>query len=63
MNQPLTLAGMVQGDRQNCAFEPFRGGIKIYHLVQGEHGVALLRYQPDASAPRRLETIVVLEGS
>lgn len=35
--------------------------------MQGEPGVALLRYQPDAAVPRHrhlgLETIVVLEGS
>jgi anti-sigma factor ChrR (cupin superfamily) len=67
MNEPLALAGMIQGGWRDCAFEPFREGVEICHLVQGEPGVALLRYQPGASVPRHrhtgLETIVVLEGS
>lgn len=67
MMEPLALHGMIQGGWRDYAFEPFREGVEICHLVQGEPAVALLRYQPGASVPRHrhtgLETIVVLEGS
>lgn len=67
MKEPLALAGLVSGGWRDCVFEPFREGVEICHLVQGEPGVALLRYQPGAAVPRHrhtgLETIVVLEGS
>lgn len=67
MKEPLSLNGMIQGGWSDCAFEPFRDGVEICHLVQGEPAVALLRYQSGASVPRHrhmgLETIVVLEGS
>lgn len=67
MKEPLAIAGMLHGCWRDCAFEPFREGVAICHLVQGEPGVALLRYQPGAAVPRHrhlgLETIIVLEGS
>ena len=48
-------------------FLPFREGIEISHIVEGEPTIALLRYQAGAAVPRHrhlgLETILVLEGS
>ena len=67
MADPLHLAGLVQGGWGDLSFEPFRDGVEICRLVDGEPGVALLRYAPGASVPRHrhlgLETIVVLKGS
>jgi anti-sigma factor ChrR (cupin superfamily) len=64
---PLAFAGMIQGGWKDQTFEPFREGVEICRLVDGEPAVALLRYAPGASVPRHLheglETIVVLEGS
>ena len=54
-------------DSSNLAFEPFRDGIEIVTLAQGEPAVALLKYAPGARVPRHrhtgLETIYVIEGS
>lgn len=47
-------------------FQPFRDGVEIYHIQQGQPAVALLRYAPGARIPLHLhtglETILVLEG-
>lgn len=52
---------------QDLAFQPFREGVEIFHLWQGQPAVALLRYAPGARVPRHrhrgLETILVLEGT
>ena len=67
MSDQIVLHGLLQGGWKDCAFEPFRDGVEICHLVQGEPAVALLRYAPGASVPRHLhqglETIVVLDGA
>ena len=66
MSEPLAIAVMLQGGWRDGAFDPFSEGVEICHLVQGEPGVALLRYAPGASVPRHrhlgLETIIVLDG-
>lgn len=63
----LHLAGLLDGGWRDQTFEPFREGVEICPLIEGEPAAALLRYQPGASVPRHLhagmETIVVLEGS
>ena len=52
---------------RNCRYEPFHEGVDICWLVEGEPGVALLRYAPGARVPRHrhtgLETLLVLHGS
>lgn len=52
---------------QSMTFEPFREGVEICRLYEGEPAVALLRYAPGASVPHHshtgLETIYVLDGS
>lgn len=66
MNRPLSFPALLGQGWQAMRFEPFREGIEICTLMAGEPGLALLRYQPGASAPLHLhqghETIVVLEG-
>ena len=51
---------------QDLTFQPFREGVEIFHLWQGEPAVALLRYAPGSGVPRHrhrgLETIIVLSG-
>jgi len=67
MTKQIVLKNMLQGGWRDCAFEYFRDGIEICRLVSGAPEVALLRYQPGASAPlhlhQGLEMIVILEGS
>lgn len=62
MSEPLAL---INGWHDR-SFEPFRDGIEICRLIDGEPAVALLRYAPGARVPnhrhRGLETIVVLDG-
>ncbi len=67
MAEPASLPGLLGGGWQALAFEPFREGVEICHLVRGSPAVALLRYAPGAQVPRHrhtgLETVLVLEGS
>ncbi|WP_421848932.1 cupin domain-containing protein [Oricola sp.] len=55
------------GGWKELPFEPFRTGVEIHMLREGEPALALLRYQQGASVPAHLhpdvETILVLEGS
>lgn len=48
-------------------FQPFREGVDIHFIKEGQPAVALLRYAPGASVPRHkhtgLETILVLDGA
>jgi anti-sigma factor ChrR (cupin superfamily) len=68
---PLRFPALLNEGFRNAAFEPFREGVEICHLVRPESGrgpaLALLRYRPGASVPLHehvgLETICVLEGS
>ena len=64
---PVALPDLLTGGWRSLAFQPFRDGVEICWLVEGEPGVALLRYAPKASVPRHrhlgLETIVVLDGA
>lgn len=63
----MLFADLVDGGWRDCTFEPFRPGVEICTLLDGEPTVALLRYQPGASVPRHqhvgVETILVLDGS
>ena len=58
---------LLAGGWKDLPFEPFRPGVEIHRLRDGEPALALLRYQPGASVPSHLhpdvETILVLEGS
>jgi anti-sigma factor ChrR (cupin superfamily) len=64
------FAGLLAGGWRGLPFEPFRKGIDIHWLMKGPPNgpsVALLKYEPGASAPRHmhpaLETVIMLEGS
>jgi anti-sigma factor ChrR (cupin superfamily) len=67
MAEPFALLDIVGGGWRELAFTPFRDGIEVCHLIEGEPGVAVLRYAPGATVPRHrhtgLETVLVLEGS
>lgn len=66
MTQGSVFAGLMDKGWETLAFEPFRDGVEICHLVRGEPALALLKYQAGARIPRHrhdgLETIVVLSG-
>ncbi|MEM9206134.1 MAG: cupin domain-containing protein [Pseudomonadota bacterium] len=67
MADPLHIAKLLGGGWRNLEFRPFREGIEISWLKTGEPGIAILRYQPGASAPLHLhpdmEMILVLDGA
>ncbi len=60
------MAGLIEGGWRDLEFAPFREGVEVFWIRQGEPAIALLRYAPGASVPRHfhtgLETIVVLDG-
>lgn len=64
---PFVFAGLLKDGWTQLDFKPFREGVEIYELCQGEPAVALLRYQPGARIPAHrhmgLESILVLEGA
>jgi len=63
---PLFFPPLLDGGWRNFDFRYFREGVEIATLLDGEPGVALLRYAPGAGVPRHrhtgLETILVLDG-
>jgi len=67
MSEPLRLHGLATGGWRDLPFEPFRPGVEICRLLDGEPAIALLRYAPGASIPRHrhsgLETVLVLDGA
>lgn len=67
MIDPFTVPNLLNGGWKSLDFQPFREGIEIAHLLQGEPALAVLRYQPGATVPRHAhvgaETVLVLEGS
>lgn len=67
MIEPFSISGVLAGGWQRFEFGPFRDGIEIAHVIEGQPAVALLRYSPGAKVPRHrhpgLETVYVLEGS
>ncbi|GHF42232.1 cupin domain-containing protein [Seohaeicola zhoushanensis] len=67
MPEPAALLSFL-AHWEDQPFQPFREGVEICPLWQGEGpDVALLRYAPGASVPRHrhtgLETILVLSGT
>ncbi len=64
---PMVFSGLLREAWQSYAFQPFREGVEICSLYEGEPAVALLKYRPGASVPRHrhlgLETIMVLDGA
>lgn len=58
---------MLPDGWRGAVYQPFRDGVEISPIVEGEPAVALLRYAPGAGVPRHLhrgmETILILEGS
>ena len=67
MPDSIVLDDIVGGGWRHRAFEPFRDGIEICHVLAGEPAVAILRYSPGATVPPHehvgLETVMILEGS
>lgn len=67
MTDPIHLERLKDGAWHRLPFQPFREGVEILPIRQGEPAVALLRYAPGSSVPEHqhtgLETIYVLEGS
>lgn len=67
MIKPIVLENIFSGGWKDLPFQPFKEGVEIYSIVDGEPALALLRYAPGASVQRHrhadLETICVLEGS
>jgi anti-sigma factor ChrR (cupin superfamily) len=67
MSDPFSLSAFLPDVWRDATYEPFREGVEISPIVEGEPAVALLRYAPGATIPkhlhRGLETILVLEGS
>jgi len=67
MPEPFSIAGLMAGGWRDLPFAPFREGIEMCVLVEGEPALALLRYAPGGRAPAHrhmgMETILVLEGA
>ena len=67
MADPVNVNEILSGASTAHVFEPFRDGIEICRLLEGEPAVAMLRYSPGATVPRHthrgLETVLVLEGA
>ncbi len=67
MNKPIIINDLLHGGWRNYEFKPFREGIEISILYEGDSTLALLKYQPGATAPLHLhnglETVIILEGS
>jgi anti-sigma factor ChrR (cupin superfamily) len=66
VSDPICLPNLIAGGWRQAVFQPFRDGVDISPILDGEPAVALLRYAPGAGVPRHmhhgLETIVVLDG-
>lgn len=67
MTKPIVLENILFGGWKDLPFQPFKEGVEIYSIIEGEPALALLKYAPGASVQRHrhadLETIYVLEGS
>lgn len=67
MSEPFSLAAFLPDTWRDAVYQPFRDGVEISPIIEGEPAVALLRYAPGAGVPRHLhrglETILVLTGS
>lgn len=67
MPEPFALKAFLPDAWREAIYQPFREGVEISPIVEGEPAVALLRYAPGAGVPRHLhrglETILVLQGS
>ena len=67
MLEPTQIKDLLYGGWEKLSFVPFRPGITAHHFATGTPGIAVLRYEPGASAPEHehvdFEVIVVLSGS
>ncbi len=67
MTKAIVLENILSGGWKDLPFQPFKEGVEIYPIVNGEPALALLKYAPGASVQRHthsdLETICVLAGS
>jgi len=67
VSKPFVFTDLVFDGWKQYKFEPFQPGVEICWLLEGEPGVALLRYAPGAKVARHrhggLETILILDGS
>lgn len=67
MLDPKITRDLIGGGWKDLEYEPFKPGITAHWLLTGEPGIAILWYEPGASAPLHLhvdvETILVLDGT
>lgn len=67
MTAPFNVPDLINGGWNSLDFVPFREGIEIAKILEGEPALAILRYQPGATVPAHRhpapETVLVLEGS
>ncbi len=67
MPDQLLVSGLTNGGWASLEFEPFKPGIAIHWVLQGEPAIAVLKYQPGAKAPLHLhedvEMIIILDGA
>ncbi|WP_420567997.1 cupin domain-containing protein [Thalassovita sp.] len=67
MPDNYVLSGILARGWADLPFEPFKPGITIHWLEQGEPAIALLKYEPGARAPLHFhpatESVLILEGA
>jgi len=67
MLEPTLIKDLLSGGWETLEFKPFRKGITIHSILDGSPAIALLRYEPGASAPLHehigAEMILVLDGA
>lgn len=66
MTKQVVIGDLMNGGWKALEFKPFRDGVEIHHLLEGEPAIALLKYQPGARIPLHrhtgLETVLVISG-
>ncbi len=67
MPDNFVLSDIMAVGWKGLRFEPFKPGISIHWLAQGEPAVALLKYEPGARAPLHFhpatESVLILDGA
>lgn len=67
MAENVSIKSLLRDGWFDLKFEPFKDGITTHWLSRPDPQIALLRYEPGASAPLHrhtgMETILVLEGT
>jgi anti-sigma factor ChrR (cupin superfamily) len=67
MTESHHIPELLSGGWKDLTFQPFRPGIEIAWLKEGEPGLAVLRYAPGATVPLHrhpdTEMVLVLDGA